>query len=110
MPEMESTVPLVPFWALNLAQDVAAIKAQTARLPSIESQVDHLAKEAITRSDLVEIRTRVDTMWDAWHQDLGKRASQATREKWWRWAFGAAVSLLAITIAAYGSGTLHPRP
>jgi hypothetical protein len=68
---MDETVPTVPFWALNLVADVAAIKVSCAAIPAIERELDDLRKVAVPMREHEALLKRTETLWDAYQRVRG---------------------------------------
>ena len=62
------TQPGVPFWALNLVSDVAAIKQSSkeaaASIATIEKELAALRDASVPMDEHQRLRTRVGDMWD----------------------------------------------
>lgn len=90
MPD-EQAQPSVPFWALNLVSDVAAIKARTDRLPVIERELDEFRAQQVPISEHKDVMLKANTLWDAWQRSIGARA----RDRLW-------LTLLSLGLTALG--------
>ena len=56
--------PGVPFWAMQLSAEVAAIRALVGSIPKIEKELDELRSNVVPMSEHKRLMDRSDILWD----------------------------------------------
>ena len=96
--------PGVPFWALSLSNEVAAIKTLVGSIPKIEKEVDQLRDNTIPKSEHERLMTRTDTLWD----DRSSWQGSIRTLKWVAVALGAVQGLVILGLTLVQAGaSLH---